>query len=135
MSDEMRWDQDPPPDESLARLLRAGDTAVPHRAVNWDRLCRSVMQSAMGQGAMAGNWWDFVAQWGRVAVAASVAAMLLSGFLLWQAIAGSPEPEVIATAPESVAIARAASAYPDETAFASLVRTEHHDEFTTWGIR
>jgi hypothetical protein len=93
------------------------------------------MQSAVGHGAMAGNWWDFVAQWGRVAVAASIAAMLFSGFLLWQAIAGSPEPEVIATAPESIAIARAASAYPDETAFASLVRTEHHDEFTTWGIR
>jgi hypothetical protein len=46
-----------------------------------------------------------------------------------------PAGEAVGTAPESVAIARVATAYPVETAFASLVRTEHHDEFTTWGVR
>jgi hypothetical protein len=133
MIDEIRWDQDPPPDEVLARLLRAGDAAAPHLAVDWERLCRNVMRGAANSAAP--DWWEFVAQWGRVAVAASLAAMILSGFLLWQVVAGSPEPELATAAPESIAVARAASAYPDETTFASLVRTEHHDEFTTWGIR
>jgi hypothetical protein len=132
MNDEIRWDQDPPPDEGLARLLRAGDTA-PYLAIDWERLYRHVMRGAAN--SVAPDWWEFVAQWGRVAVAASLAAMLLSGFLIWRVMSGSPEPELTATAPESIAVARAASAYPDETTFASLVRTEHHDEFTTWGIR
>jgi hypothetical protein len=131
MNDETRWDQDPPHDEGLARLLRAGD--APYHAVDWEHLCRTVMRSAVSSAAP--NWWELVAQWGRVAVAASVAAMLLSAFLLWQAISVSPETELAAAVPESIAVARAASAYPDESTFASLVRTEHHDEFTTWGIR
>ena len=133
MSDEIRWDQDPPPDESLARLLRAGGGA-PIEAVDWEGLFQRVMRGAASDPGRARYWWEVVAQWGQVVMAASLAAMLVSGFLLWQAIAASAEPEV-AAAPESVAVARAASAYPDETAFASLVRTEHHDEFTTWGIR
>jgi hypothetical protein len=133
MIDETRWDQDPPLDDRLARLLRAGDADTPYRAVDWEHLCRTVMRRAAT--ATAPDWWEFVAQWGRVAVAASIAAMILSGFLLWQAISVSPETELAASVPESIAVARAASAYPDETSFASLVRTEHHDEFTTWGIR
>jgi hypothetical protein len=133
MTDEIRWDQDPLSDERLARLLRAGDADVPYQSVDWDQLRRSVMERAAS--AIAPNWWEFVAQWGRVAVAASLVAMILSGFLLWRVISGSPEPELATMAPESVAVARAATAYPDETTFASLVRTEHHDEFTTWGIR
>jgi hypothetical protein len=134
MSDETRWDQDPPSDELLARLLRAGGAAVPDGVVDWERLCRNVMRSATGKGVGESDWWEVVAQWGRVAMAASLAAMLLSGLLLWQAMAGPSEPAAIAT-PESIAVARAVSAYPDETAFASLVRTEHHDEFTAWGTR
>jgi hypothetical protein len=133
MSDEIRWDRDPLRDEGLARILRAGNAAVPQDTVDWERLCRNVMRGAANSAAL--NWWEFVAQWGRVAVAASLAAMILSGFLLWQMIAGPPEPELATAAPESIAVARVASAYPDETTFASLVRTEHHDEFTTWGIR
>jgi hypothetical protein len=133
MSEEIRWDHDPPRDAALARLLRAGDTAVPHLAVDWDRLRGEVMRRAAG--AARNNWWEFVAAWGRIAAAASVAIMLVSGFLLWRAISSTPIPEALAAAPESVAIARVATDYPVETAFASLVRTEHHDEFTAWGVR
>lgn len=134
MSDEIRWDTDPPRDKPLARLLHAGGAAVPHLAVDWDRLRSEVMRRARG-GAAGGNWWEFVAEWGGVAAAASVAAMLVSGFLLWRALAASPVPLAVTAAPESMAIARVATDYPVETAFASLVRTEHHDEFTTWGVR
>lgn len=135
MSDQIRWDKDPERDEALGRILRAGDTAVPHLHVNWDRLRLEIMRRVGGQGSRPGDWWEFIAQWGRVAVAASVAAMLFSSILLWRAISASPVPEAMAIAAESVAIARAATAYPDEPAFASLVETEHHDEFTTWGVR
>jgi hypothetical protein len=134
MTDESRWDQDPPPDESLARLLGAGAAAAPADAVDWERLVRGVMRAAGSDIGRARGWMEVVAQWGRVAMAASIVAMLVSGFLLWQAANDPGAPET-ATAPESIAVARAASAYPDETAFASLVRTEHHDEFTTWGVR
>jgi hypothetical protein len=133
MNDQTRWDQDPPHDAGLARLLRTGNADAPYLAVDWEQLCRTVMRRA--RTSAAPDWWDFVAQWGRVAVAASIAAMTLSGFLLWQVISVSPETELAAAVPESIAVARAASAYPDESTFASLVRTEHHDEFTTWGIR
>jgi hypothetical protein len=133
MSDEIRWDQDPLRDERLARMLRAGSAGVPDRAVDWEGLCREVMRGATRSAGL--NWLDFVAQWGRVAVAASLVAMIVSGLLFWQVITGSPEPELATAAPESIAVARAASAYPDETTFASLVRTEHQDEFTAWGTR
>jgi len=133
MSDEMRWDEDPPRDEALARLLRAGDAAVPYRTVNWARLSTEVMRRARA-AVPGGDWWECIAGWGRIAVAASVAAILLSGLMLWR-ISSMPAGEAVGTAPESVAIARVATAYPVETAFASLVRTEHHDEFTTWGVR
>jgi hypothetical protein len=137
MSDEIRWtfDRDPPPDTALARLLRRGGASVPSAAVDWERLCQEIMRRAAVEDAGSRNWWELVVQWGGVAAAASVAAMLLSGFLLWRVISGPLEREVMGITPESIAIARAASAYPDETAFASLVRTEHSDEFTTWGTR
>ena len=94
---------------------------------------RAIMLRATSRGVRSRNWWEFVAQWGGAAAAASVATMLLSGFLLWQVVSGSSEREVPGIAPESVAIARVASAYPDETVFSSLVQTAHSDEFTAWG--
>ena len=79
-------------------------------------------------------WWS---QWRRVAAAASVAAMLAAGALLWQAGGGRAELALSArtTAPESVALARVVAAYPDEAVLASLIETARTDEFTTWGTR
>jgi hypothetical protein len=134
MSDEMRWDRDPPRDEALARLLRAGDAAIPYRAVNWARLSDEVMRRARA-GTAGGLWWECIAGWGRIAAAASIAAILVSGLLLWRTITSMPPAESVAAVPESVAIARVATSYPVEPTFASLVQTEHHDEFTTWGAR
>ncbi|HEY8256289.1 MAG TPA: hypothetical protein VIG08_01415 [Gemmatimonadales bacterium] len=134
MSHEIRWDKDPTPDASLARLLRAGGAAVPESAVDWEGLCQAVMDRVGVESAGRYGWLEVVARWGPPAMAASLVAMLLSGFF-WQALTQTAEPEIASAAPESVAVARAASAYPDEPAFASLVRTEHHDEFTAWGIR
>lgn len=134
MSDNIRWDQDPSRDDALGRVLREGGAAVPYDAVPWARLQVEVMRQAVGRAAAPG-WWEFVAGWGRIAAAASVAAMLFSAVVYWRAVPASAVPDAVAAAPESVAIARVATAYPDETAFASLVRAEHHDEFTAWGTR
>ena len=126
----------PPRDEALARLLRAGGTACRMSAVNWESALPRDHAAGGGSGSTAGDWWEFVAGWGRVAVAASVVAMLVSGLLLWRAISGSSEPwKSPRPRRNPIAIARVATAYPDETAFVSLVRTEHHDEFTAWGVR
>lgn len=135
MSDEIRWDQDPLPDASIARLLRAGGEAVPDGAVDWERLCERVMRSVGIQGRSRNDWMEVVARWGAPAMAASLVAMLLSGFLFWRGFTKSSEPEIAKAAPEFSAVARAATAYPDEPAFVSLVSTEHRDEFSAWGAR
>jgi hypothetical protein len=134
MNDEMHrsTDRDPPPDEALGRVLRAGGADIPAGAVEWQRLRREIMRRAMS-GGRSRDWWEFVVQWGGVAAAASLGAILLSGLLLWQEVSGPGEAS--SAAPESIAIARVAAAYPDETVFSSLVQTEHSDEFTSWDTR
>jgi hypothetical protein len=134
MNDEIHWntDRDPPLDEALGRVLRAGGAGIPSDVVDWQRLRGEILRRAMG-GGRSRDWWEFVAQWGAVAAAASLGAILLSGLLLWQVVTGSGE--AARAAPESIAIARVATAYPDETVFSSLVQTEHSDEFTAWGTR
>ena len=68
MNDPSRWslDQDPPRDESLARLLRAADGAVPGADVDWVRLQAAVMRDvepASGPPRDVGReWWDVVVQ-------------------------------------------------------------------------
>jgi hypothetical protein len=135
MNDENRWDRDPVPDRSLARMLRAGGADVPHGGVDWDGLCRRIMDRVGMESKRKSDWMDVLARWGGPAMAASLLAMLLSGFLFFKAFTESSDPEIASAAPEFSAVARAASAYPDETTFVSLVRTEHRDEFTAWSSR
>jgi hypothetical protein len=133
MSDHMRGNHDPSRDEWLARILRAAGGTVPYESVHWSRLRSNVLRRAAERAAP--GWWDVMAGWSRLAAAASIAAMLLSALLYWRAAPVSSLPDSVAAAPESVAIARVATAYPDEPAFASLVQVEHRDEFTTLGLR
>lgn len=132
MNDLSRWspDQDPPRDEALHRLLLAADGPGPGADVDWARLQARVMRGA-GRA-----WWDIVVQWRRVAVAASVAAMLAAGALLWGADTGEEEFAELApiedVAPESVALARVVADYPDETVLASLLQTARDEELTAW---
>jgi hypothetical protein len=135
MNDENRWDRDPFPDRSLARMLHAGGADVPHAGVDWDGLCRRIMDRVGLESTRKSDWMDVLARWGGPAMAASVVAMLLSGFLFLKVFTRSSEPEIASAAPEFSAVARAASAYPDETTFVSLVRNEHRDEFTAWSSR
>jgi hypothetical protein len=83
-----------------------------------------------------GEWWDVVVRWRQVAAAASVAAMLAAGALIWRSGGGAEEFAVGEdTAPESVALARVVAAYPDDAVLVSFLETAHNDEFTSWGAR
>jgi len=137
MSDS-RWsfNDDPPRDEALARLLRAGTPPVPEDEVAWDELHGAILRAARAAPG-ARQWWDVVLEWRRVAIAASVAAMLAAGALLWQA-GGSTDEEVALAAdaaPESVALARVVAAYPDDAVLTSLLQTAREDELTDWETR
>ena len=137
MSDS-RWsfNDDPPRDEALARLLRAGTPPVPEHEVAWDELHGAILRAARAAPG-ARQWWDVVLEWRRVAIVASVAAMLAAGALLWQA-GGSTDEEVALAAdaaPESVALARVVAAYPDDAVLTSLLQTAREDELTDWETR
>jgi hypothetical protein len=140
MNDPRRWspDQDPPRDDTLARLLRQADRPPPGADVDWERLRAAVMRGAVSPDEIAAapprGWWDVVAEWRRVAVAASVAAMLGAGASLWSSGLGSSElASADDAAPESVALARVVDDYPDDAVFTSLIQTARNDEFTSWG--
>ena len=143
MNDPAYWshDQDPPRDDALARQLRAADGAAPGQDVDWERLRTAIMRGAARAGGPAawlppGEWWDVVVRWRQVAAAASVAAMLAAGALVWRSGGGAEEFAVGEdTAPESVALARVVAAYPDDAVLVSFLETAHNDEFTSWGAR
>ena len=143
MNDPALWshDQDPPRDDALARQLRAADGAAPGQNVDWERLRTAIMRGAARAGGPAarlppGEWWDVVVRWRQVAAAASVAAMLAAGALVWRSGGGAEEFAVgDDTAPESVALARVVAAYPDDAVLVSFLETARNDEFTSWGAR
>ena len=143
MNDPAHWshDQDPPRDDVLARQLRAADGAAPGQDVDWERLRTAIMRGAARAGGPtarlpSGEWWDVVVRWRQVAAAASVAAMLAAGALVWGSGGGAEEFAVGEdTAPESVALARVVAAYPDDAVLVSFLETARNDEFTSWGDR
>jgi hypothetical protein len=137
MNDPSRWslDQDPPRDDALARLLRAADVPAPGADVDWERLHGAIVRRAglrPGRPSTPREWWDVVVQWRRLAVAASVAAMLGAAALLWRADSSSPELTLTDAAPESAALARVVAAYPDEAVLTSMLEDGRNDEFTSW---
>jgi hypothetical protein len=137
MNDSSRWslDRDPPRDEALARLLRAADETPPDAAVDWDRLHATILRRAAlrpnGRGAPR-EWWDVVVEWRRLAVAASVAAILAAAALLWRGESADSEPSLADAAPESVALTRVVAAYSDEAVLTSMLEADRNDEFTSW---
>ena len=142
MTDPAHWslDRDPPRDSALAGRLRAAGGGAPDSEVDWDRLQSAIMAAAGGSrpgvhGAER-EWWDVVVRWRRAAVAASVAAILGAGGMVWR---GGPAAEELAisegTAPESVALARVVADYPDDAVLVSFLDNARADEFTSWGDR
>lgn len=129
-------DTDPPRDERLARLLRSAESADP-AAVDWDGLHARILRGAgMAAGAPAAReWWDVVAQWRRVALAASVAAILAAAALLWRTGQSDTDVSLYDATPETAALARVVVAYPDEAVFTSMVEDAGTDELAAWTPR
>jgi hypothetical protein len=141
MNDPSHWsfDQDPPRDDTLARVLRAADSSA-GGTVDWERLHAAIMRAAVASsGAAPGSaqrpWWDVLVQWRRFAAAASVAAMLAAGGLVWRGESGASDPDVGDAAPESVALARVVAAYPDDDVLTSLLQTARNDDLVSWGAQ
>ena len=140
MTDPTHWslDRDPPRDEVLARQLRAAEGAAPGADTDWERLRSAIMAGAGGRGLLGAprEWWDVVVQWRRVAMAASVAAILGAGAMIWR---GGPAAEELAigedTSPESVALARVVADYPDDAVLVSFLDNARADDITAWGDR
>ena len=109
--------------------------------MDWERLHAAVMRGVAraGPGGVTGaprEWLDVVVRWRQVAAAASVAAILGAGALLWSGGLGSSDADVDdETAPESVALARVVADYPDDAVFTSMIQAARTDEFTGWSDR
>jgi hypothetical protein len=141
MTDEPRWslDRDPPRDEALGRLLRSAGGPTPNDT-DWERLLAAIMRKAevsvsVAPGVAPREWWGVLVQWRRIAVAASVAAMLAAGALEWRGESSTQTLEPRDDAPESVALARVVAAYPDDDVLSSLIQTTGNDELASWGAR
>ena len=137
MKDSSRWslDQDPPRDDELARLLAAADQP-PRADVDWERLRGAIVRRANLRGLAAPReWWDVVVEWRRLAVAASIAALLTAAALLWESDRSDAELALTDVAPESAALARVVASYPDDAVLSSMLEQGRTDEFTSWEPR
>ncbi|HEY9443729.1 MAG TPA: hypothetical protein VIQ25_10900 [Gemmatimonadales bacterium] len=89
--------------------------------------------SAVGREAAritAPAWWEIAARWAPAAAAAGVAAVLLSGLVLFgsrfQASAAGE------AAPETAAVAQVIDRYPGDAVLASLISGDDSDALSPW---
>ena len=80
--------------------------------------------------ATAPAWWEIAARWAPAAAAAGVAAVLLSGLVLF----GSRSPASADTepAPETAAVAQVIDRYPGDAVLASLIAGDESDGLSPW---
>jgi hypothetical protein len=131
MRDDGAWDRDPVPDPGLQRLLRR--VSVPPLGERDRSRLEGAIMSAVGREAArvtAPAWWEIAAHGAPAAAAAGVAAVLLSGLVLFgsrlQASADSK------AAPETAAVARVIDRYPGDAVLASLISGDDSDALSPW---
>jgi hypothetical protein len=125
------WDRDPVPDPRLRRLL--GPLSVPPlQEQDASRLEEAIMSAVRRDAARAAApaWWEVAAHWAPVAAAAGVAAVLLSGLVVFGSPFSSwPVPEA---APETAAVAQVIDRYPGDAVLASLISGDDSDALSPW---
>jgi len=131
MRDDGAWDRDPVPDPVLQRLL--GRVSVPPLGERDRSRLEGAIMSAVGREAAratAPAWWEIAARWVPAAAAAGVAAVLLSGLVLFgsrfQASAAGE------AAPETAAVAQVIDRYPGDAVLASLISGDDSDALSPW---
>jgi hypothetical protein len=125
------WDRDPVPDSLLRRLL--GRVSVPPLAEqDASRLEAAIMSAVRREAARATApaWWEIAARWAPAAAAAGLAAVLLSGLVLF----GSPfsSSSTAEAAPETAAVAQVIGRYPGDAVLASLISGSESDALSPW---
>ena len=124
------WDRD----SALAEILRLGGAGIPLHAVDWDRLHRSIIvraHEARGERQRQ-SWWEIAAQSRRLAVAASLAALLTAAALLHDGPLESQPGPPLALSSESLALAHLAQAIREDEGFTALVRAAGGDLYAHW---
>ena len=131
MRDDGAWDRDPVPDPVLQRLL--GRVSVPPLGQgDLSRLDGAIMSGVRRETARATApaWWEIAARWAPAAAAAGVAAVLLSGLVLFGS--RSPASADTETAPETAAVAQVIDRYPGDAVLASLISGDESDGLSPW---
>jgi len=131
MRDDGAWDRDPVPDPVLQRLLR--HVSVPPLGQGDLSRLEGAIMSAVGREAArvtAPAWWEIAARWVPAAAAAGVAAVLLSGLVLFGSrFQASADSEA---APETAAVAQVIDRYPGDAVLASLISGGDSDALSPW---
>ena len=131
MKGDGAWDRDPVPDPVLRRLL-ARVSVPPLTGGDASRLEARIMSAVRREaaGATAPAWWEIAARWVPAAAAAGVAAVLLSGLMLFGSrFSGSADAEA---APETAAVAQVIGRYPGDAVLASLISGDESDALSPW---
>jgi hypothetical protein len=131
MKGDGAWDRDPVPDPVLQRLLERV-SVPPLGEGDLSRLEGTIMSAVRREAARATApaWWEIAARWAPAAAAAGVAAVLLSGLVLF----GSRFPASADTeaAPETAAVAQVIGRYPGDAVLASLISGDESDVLSPW---
>jgi hypothetical protein len=130
MSGNGGWDWDPAPDPMLRRALGP----VSGRLAEGDasRLEATIMSAVRREVARAAApaWWEIAARWAPAAAAAGVAAVLVSGLVLFGSrFSGSVNARA---APETAAVAQVIDRYPGDAVLASLISGDEPDALSPW---
>jgi hypothetical protein len=130
MKTDGAWDHDPDRDPVLQRAL--GSAARPPLAEADERRIEAAIMAAVRRGVAEGvtaAWWEVAARWAPAAAVAGVAAVLLSGAVVFGATRGSAVEE---TAPETAAVAQVIDRYPGDAVLASLISGDQPDALSPW---
>ena len=131
MTTDGAWDQDPVRDLALRRALQPAANA-PLTDADARRMEAAIM-ARVRQGVADGvatAWWEVAARWAPAAAAAGVAAVLLSGAIIFGAMrSGGADDE---TAPETAAVAQVIDRYPADAVLASLISGDQPDALSPW---
>jgi hypothetical protein len=130
MSGNGGWDRDPAPDPMLQRAL--GPVSSRLAEADASRLEATIMSAVRREVARAAApaWWEIAARWAPAAAAAGVAAVLLSGLVLFGSrFSGSVNAEA---APETAAVAQVIDRYPGDAVLASLISGDEPDALSPW---
>ncbi len=122
-------------DEALAEALRLGGAAVRLDGVDWEGLRQTITSRARAERYPTPRflWWEVAAQRRRLAVAASLGALLSAALLSRDRPADTPTKGTELVLPsESVALAHLVHVIQVEEGFTALIRASGGDLFAGW---